>query len=447
MAKPYLTAPLPTAHMPPGVPYIVANEAAERFSYYGMRGILVIFMTQYLLGSDGSLAVMGDAEAKSYYHLFLSAVYFFPLFGAPLSDIWLGKYRTILYLSVVYCFGHLALSLDESRLGLSVGLGLIALGSGGIKPCVSANVGDQFGQSNRHLLEKIFGWFYFSINAGSAFSTVLIPWLLEKYGPHVAFAIPGVLMFVATLCFWLGRHKFVHIPPAGRGVLQEAFSAEGLSAIARLGALYAFVAIFWSLYDQTSSAWILQAKNMNRTMFGFTPDAAQTHTLNPILILLFMPMFEYWIYPAIEKVFPLNALRKVSIGFFLTALAFVVSAIIETWISAGERPHFAWQALAYAIMTGAEVMVSITCLEFSYTQAPPKMKSLLMAVNLLSVSLGNLFTAAVNWYFRSPSGESTLTGANYYWFFCGVMLVTAVAFIFFAMRFRERTYIQQEQPA
>src|SRR5277367_4487912 len=141
MAKPYLTAPLPTTGMPPGVPYIVANEAAERFSYYGMRGILVVFMTQYLLGADGSLAVMGDAEAKSYYHLFLSAVYFFPLFGAPLSDIWLGKYRTILYLSVVYCFGHLALSLDESRLGLSVGLGLIALGSGGIKPCVSANVG------------------------------------------------------------------------------------------------------------------------------------------------------------------------------------------------------------------------------------------------------------------------------------------------------------------
>jgi POT family proton-dependent oligopeptide transporter len=92
-------------------------------------------------------------------------------------------------------------------------------------------------------------------------------------------------------------------------------------------------------------------------------------------------------------------------------------------------------------------MVSITCLEFSYTQAPPKMKSMLMAVNLLSVSLGNQFTALVNKFFKTPSGESTLVGANYYWFFCATMLVTAVAFIFFARQFRERTYIQQEQPA
>jgi POT family proton-dependent oligopeptide transporter len=433
--------------MPPGVPYIVANEAAERFSYYGMRGILIVFMTQYLLGRDGSLATMGDEDAKSYYHLFLFTVYFFPMLGAMLSDILLGKYRTILYLSVVYCFGHLALALDETRLGLAVGLGLIALGSGGIKPCVSANVGDQFGQSNRHLLEKVFGWFYFSINAGSMFSTILIPWLLTHHGPHVAFAVPGVLMLIATICFWLGRHKFVHIPPGGSGVLEEAFSPEGLSALGRLGALYAFVAIFWSLYDQTSSAWILQAGKMDLNVLGYTFEPAQTHTLNPILILIFMPLFEYLIYPAIELVFPLTALRKISIGFFITALSFAVSAMIESWITAGERPHFAWQALAYAIMTGAEVMVSITCLEFSYTQAPPKMKSLLMAVNLLSVSLGNLFTAAVNWFIKLPEGESRLAGASYYWFFCGVMLATAVAFIVFASFFRERTYIQQEQPA
>ena len=214
--------------MPPGVPYIVANEAAERFSYYGMRGILVVFMTKYLMGRDGSLDVMGKADAMEYYHWFLSAVYFFPVLGALLSDVWLGKYRTILYVSLIYCLGHLALSLDETRLGLAVGLTLIAIGSGGIKPCVSANVGDQFGQSNQHLLEKVFGWFYFSINAGSMFSTLLIPWLLTHKGPHVAFAIPGVLMFVATLCFWLGRHKFVHIPPAGWGAVQEALSPEGL---------------------------------------------------------------------------------------------------------------------------------------------------------------------------------------------------------------------------
>src|ERR1043166_460422 len=151
MARKFLTAPQPTDKMPPGVPYIVANEAAERFSYYGMRGILIVFMTKHLMGLDGKPHVLGEEDAKYYYHLFLSAVYFFPLFGAPLADFWLGKYRTILYLSIVYCLGHAALAANETVYGLAAGLFLIAVGSGGIKPCVSANVGDQFGQSNRHL--------------------------------------------------------------------------------------------------------------------------------------------------------------------------------------------------------------------------------------------------------------------------------------------------------
>src|SRR6267143_6459036 len=175
----YLTAPLKTDKMPPGVPFIVGNEAAERFSFYGMNSILVVFMTKYLMDAHGRPDQMTDAQADAWYHTFVSCVYFLPLFGAFLADAVLGKYRTILILSIVYCFGHLALALDHTRLGLAIGLGLIALGAGGIKPCVSANVGDQFGPSNQHLLTRVFSWFYFSINLGSMFSTLLIPELLE----------------------------------------------------------------------------------------------------------------------------------------------------------------------------------------------------------------------------------------------------------------------------
>src|SRR3989449_10425673 len=182
MAKPeYLTAPLKTDKMPPGVPFIVGNEAAERFSYYGMNSILVVFMTKYLMDAHGQPDQMTDAKADAWYHTFVSCLYFLPLFGAFLADAVLGKYRPILILSVVYCFGHLALAINHTRLGLVIGLGLIALGAGGIKPWVSANVGDQFGPSNQHLLGRVFSWFYFSINFGSAFSTLLIPWLLDPY--------------------------------------------------------------------------------------------------------------------------------------------------------------------------------------------------------------------------------------------------------------------------
>src|SRR6185369_927246 len=125
--------------MPPGIPFIVGNEAAERFSYYGMRTILVVFMTKYLLDSSGQLAPMDESMAKSYYHALVGANYFFPIVGALIADAWLGKYRTILLLSLVYCLGHLALALDETRTGLLLGLTLVAVGAGGIKPCVSAH--------------------------------------------------------------------------------------------------------------------------------------------------------------------------------------------------------------------------------------------------------------------------------------------------------------------
>jgi len=194
----YRTAPLATAGRPPGLPYIIGNEGAERFSFYGMRAILVVFMTQYLMAGSGS-DLMGEEEAKGWYHLFVSAVYFTPLLGALISDGLLGKFRTIISLSIVYCLGHFALAIDHTRLGLALGLGLIALGSGGIKPCVSAHVGDQFGQSNQHLLSRIFGWFYFSINAGAFASMLATPWLLKVYGASVAFAVPGLLMLAATL--------------------------------------------------------------------------------------------------------------------------------------------------------------------------------------------------------------------------------------------------------
>ena len=148
--------------MPKGIPFIIGNEAAERFSYYGMKAILTFFMVQYLK--------MPEGEATSWYHNFLGAVYFLPLFGALLSDLFFGKYKTILVLSLVYCSGHLVLALNESKDGLMWGLALIALGSGGIKPCVSAHVGDQFGEKNKHLVSKVFSYFYFAINFGLLFS-------------------------------------------------------------------------------------------------------------------------------------------------------------------------------------------------------------------------------------------------------------------------------------
>lgn len=438
----YRTTPSDTTGMPPGIPFIVGNEAAERFTFYGLKGVLVVFMTQYLLGKNGVLAPMQEEEAKGYYHLFVASVYFCPILGGIISDALWGKYTTIIRLSCVYTLGCLALAGDQTRLGLLAGLLLIALGSGGIKACVSAHVGDQFGRSNAHLLAKAFGWFYFSVNFGSSFSTFFVPIWLKAYGPKVAFGIPAILMALATVVFWLGRNRFIHIPPGGRAFVAEMFSSEGLKAVGRLLGIYVFVAVFWSLWDQSSGAWVLQAEHMDLDFLGYKLEAAQVQTANPILILLFIPLFSYVIYPAIDKVFPLTALRKIGIGLWVTSLSFAISAYIEARIQAGDHPTVWWQILAFVILSAGEIMVSITCLEFSYTQAPKKMKSLIMAVYYLSISAGNLFTSAVNFFIRNGDGSSKLPGPSYYWFFTGLMAAAAFVFVFVAKAYKERVYTQ-----
>ncbi len=408
----YLTAPVATDSMPGGIPFIIGNEAAERFSFYGMKAILTIFMTKYLMDSYGYKDVMSPEEAKTWYHMFTSAVYFTPIFGAIIADYFLGKYKTILSLSIVYCLGHLALALDETRMGLAIGLTLIAIGAGGIKPCVSAHVGDQFGKSNHHLLEKVFGWFYFSINLGAFTSTLLTPIMLKYYGPHLAFGIPGGLMLLATWVFWLGRTRFIHIPAGGKAFFQEVFSKDGLKSVSSLFLIYLFVAMFWALFDQTGSAWVLQAQKMDRDWLGITWLPSQIQAINPILIMAFIPLFTFVIYPALNKMFKLTPLRKIAIGLFVTVPAFLIPAWIESRLNAGFQPNIVWQLLSYTIITAAEVFVSITCLEFSYTQAPKKMKPFVMAFFLMSVSFGNLFVAGVNFFIQESAELSTKTSGT-----------------------------------
>jgi POT family proton-dependent oligopeptide transporter len=317
--------------MPPGIPYIVANEFAERFCYYGINAILAVYMTEHLH--------FGQAKATEWQSLFKFGAYFFPLIGAILSDVFWGKYRTIMTLAVVYCLGCAVIAVGASPPTLALGLLLMAFGTGGIKPCVSTNVGDQFTAKNAHLIERAFSYFYLSINAGSSISIYFCPVWLDAYGPLVAFGIPAVMMFVATVVFWLGRRRFVVIPPAmttnsGKGAalfalalipvlglavwvfnvvdpqystlaamftllgllvavvaiclrtgvrerlphelrawMVEAFTGDALKQITGLALIYyLFVAVFWSLWDQSNGqTWTLQATSdfMDKHLFGF----------------------------------------------------------------------------------------------------------------------------------------------------------------------------------
>jgi len=370
-------------------------------------------------------------------------------------------------------------------------MALIAFGAGGIKPCVSAMVGDQFGARNQHLLARVYSWFYFSINLGSAFSTLLMPWLLEPYkaipgpggmppggyerflerihSPDVAFGIPGLFMMIATIVFWLGRKKFVHIPPSRQRFVAEFFNVDAFRAskgrpnqtLARriaeslnretlkiLGNLLIpvpFVAMFWALWQQNFSSWVEQAVRMDRHLFNREWLPGQIQTVNPVFILLMLPLFSYIIYPMINRVFRLTPLRKIGAGLFLATFAFLIVGWIQTRIDSGQTPHIGWQLLAFVVLTAGETMVSPTHLEFAYTQAPRRLKSLVMCTYLLAISLGNQFTAVVNALIKG--GELHLAGASYFFFFVIVMFITAFLFVFFARFYRGKTYIQDSGEA
>src|SRR5207244_2862437 len=183
-----------------------------------MRNILTQFLVSSALLFAATEAVPQaerEGAAKEVFHTFVLGVYFFPLLGGWLADRFLGKYRTILYLSLIYCVGQACLAaFVDNKVGFVTGLLLIALGSGGIKPCVSAFVGDQFDQTNKTLAKVVFDAFYWIINFGSFFASLLMPLFLRRLGPSVAFGIPGLLMFISTVILWLGRRQYVRVPPA-----------------------------------------------------------------------------------------------------------------------------------------------------------------------------------------------------------------------------------------
>jgi POT family proton-dependent oligopeptide transporter len=307
-------------------------------------------------------------------------------------------------------------------------------------------MGDQFDNTNDSLIPKAYSAFYFSINFGSTFSTILTPLFLQKYGPGVAFGVPGILMFIATIVFWLGRNHFIIIKPSGWDIYKrDLFSPAGIKALINLGIIYIFIAIFWALYDQTGSSWVLQAEKMNRIVnipFWGQEEilSSQLQAINPILIMLYIPLFSLFIYPFWGRFTEVTSLKKMGLGFFITAISFAICAEAESLIQAGLTPSMWWQIVAYFIITSAEVLISVTILEFTYTQSPNSLKSFFMGYFLLSVSLGNFITAQINKLIGS--GAIKLYGASYYWFFTALVTVTGVIFVLFAKTYKEEKYIQ-----
>ncbi|KYN38878.1 Solute carrier family 15 member 1 [Trachymyrmex septentrionalis] len=320
--------------------------------------------------------MLGYSESTStiIYHVFSSLVYFFPLLGAIISDSWLGKFNTILYLSIIYSLGQVILSLSAATpIGLPakefaiLGLILIAVGTGGIKPCVSAFGGDQFVLPQQEKqLAMFFSIFYFSINTGSLISTILTPVIrkTECFGADcyfVAFLVPAVLMIISIVVFVTGKRMYKMVNPTGNLIVKVSKCVchaiynkikskgekrdhwldhaddvydnkliEDIKVVLRVLKLFVPLPIFWALYDQQGSQWTFQATRMDGQIGSITILPDQLQAVNPLLIMIFIPIFETGIYPIFAKIHFINTpLKKLVVGGLLASVAFVAAGIVE----------------------------------------------------------------------------------------------------------------------
>jgi POT family proton-dependent oligopeptide transporter len=221
--------------------------------------------------------------------------------------------------------------------------------------------------------------------------------------------------------------------------------AEGPLAVLKILSVFLMVSVFWALFDQHASSWIRQASMMELPSiqlgnFTFEVLASHIQSLNPLMVMTLIPLNNFVIYPFVDRYLcRVTPLRKMTLGMFITSLAFVAVALLQRWIdtaaAAGERVHVSWQFFPYLIMTQAEVMVSITGLEFAYTQAPKRMKSTIMGFWLLTVTLGNVLVARIT---KVPD----MPLEKFFWVFAGLMALAAVAFGLRAAFYRYKDYPQ-----
>ncbi|XP_046631111.1 solute carrier family 15 member 2-like [Daphnia pulicaria] len=351
---------------PKSVFCIIVNEFCERFNFYGMRTVLTLYMSQILNFSED--------KATIFYHSFLMLSYFSPIPGSILADTYLGKFKTIAILSIFYAFGSIILAVAAipnflPQIGFSMtGLLIIAIGTGGIKPCVSAFGGDQFvrPQQDRQL-ESFFSVFYFSVNAGSLISTAVTPILREDvscFGDDtcypLAFGVPAVLMLISVVIFLAGKPLYTIKKPQGN-IMGEFFKCighaisrkwkakgekhdhwldfasdkfdkqliEDVKRVLSVGFVFIPLPVFWALYDQQGSRWTFQATRMNGDLGGVVIKPDQMQIVNPLLILILVPIFETVIYPCFKKSGLLTPLRRIGCGLVLCGLSFVVSGFVE----------------------------------------------------------------------------------------------------------------------
>jgi len=312
---------------PKGFFFLFAGEFAERFSFYGMRAILPLYLSDQL--------GFGDARGGLYYTIFLGLCYFLPLVGGFIADNFLGKYWTIVGFSLPYVAGQFLVGFENPYVFVPA-LGLLAMGTGVIKPNISTLMGltyDQQRPGQEKLRSNAFQYFYMAINIGAFLSQTIVPIVRTKTGSYfIAFCVPGVFMVIALAIFAAGKKYYAvetinrHAPPP-----TPEEKAERWRILGQLGLLFLLVTFFWGVFDQSSYTWVFFARTyMDRVVFGYELAPDQIQALNPLFIVAFIGgalVYRTFIAGATaSQGAGMRPTTKMLIGFILTALCMGVMA-------------------------------------------------------------------------------------------------------------------------
>jgi peptide/histidine transporter 3/4 len=350
-------------------------EFCERLAYYGFAGSLVLFFQTRL--------DMSNEDAVNQFYAWNGFVYVTPLIGGYIADTHLGRYKTILYFSVLYLIG-LALFVFGSVPG-AISLALVftamytvALGAGGIKPNVSTMGADQFDpqyEQDKKEAAQFFSYFYWSINLGALLAYSLVAYVCqyglpflggEDWGFFIGYLIPTVMMCVGVAVFVSGSKNYKKVKPRGSmlsiatGIVYEAlvtnrnktsptgfildkaseehggsFAAndvQGVKFVAKLAPFLAVMIPYWGIYGQTKTAFQIQGCQMNSNLGSFQLPISAMNMFNNVSILILVPFCDQIFYPWLKrKGYNLTMLHKIGYGFIFATLAMVVAALIELY--------------------------------------------------------------------------------------------------------------------
>jgi POT family proton-dependent oligopeptide transporter len=423
---------------PPGLFVLFFAEAWERFSYYGMRALLVLYMVKHLSQPEvatnvlGFAAVRGTLEsvfgplapqplASQIYGLYTAFVYLTPFFGGLLADRVLGQRKTVVLGGVLMAAGHFVMAFESL---FFPALLLIILGNGAFKPNISTQVGLLYppGDPRR---DRAFSIFYVGINLGAFFAPLVAGTLGELYGWHYGFSAAGVGMVIGLLVYlWGQRYLAVDNLTRSRAADEkpEGFSADEWSRVGALVVLCLLNVFFWAVYEQQGNTIALFAdRNLDRTILGWEFPTTWVQSVNPFLIFSLTPLLTtLWGWQANRNREP-STVVKMSFGMVGLGLANLVLFAATLVVGDGSKVSIFWILFYFLFLTLGELYLSPVGLCLVTKVAPARIVSMMMGMWFLAVFAGNYLAGFLGSFWeKMPHGQ-------FFLMMTGISFATAVA--------------------